>query len=71
MRRWRIGARRPSLAQRRVAAAHAARPADCACGPAAGVQIVGRHRDDIGVLQLAYAFQQATRFWKPAPRLAV
>jgi len=26
-----------------------------------GVQIVGRHRDDLGVLQLAYAFEQATR----------
>lgn len=25
-----------------------------------GVQIVGRHQDDFGVLQLAYAFQQAT-----------
>jgi len=36
-----------------------------------GVQIVGRYRDDFGVLQLAYAFQQATRFWKQAPRLAV
>ena len=32
-----------------------------------GVQIVGRHRDDRGVLQLAYAFQQATEFWKHAP----
>jgi len=26
-----------------------------------GVQIVGRHRDDLGVLQLAHAFEQATR----------
>ncbi len=34
-----------------------------------GVQIVGRYRDDFGVLQLAYAFQQATGFWKQAPRL--
>ena len=32
-----------------------------------GVQIVGRHRDDFGVLQLAYAFQNATRFWKQRP----
>jgi amidase len=32
-----------------------------------GVQIVGRHHDDWGVLQLAYAFQQATEFWKQAP----
>jgi len=34
-----------------------------------GVQIVGRYRDDIGVLQLAYAFQQATQFWKHAPTI--
>ena len=32
-----------------------------------GVQIVGRHRDDFGVLQLAYAFQQQTEFWKRRP----
>jgi amidase len=32
-----------------------------------GVQIVGRHQDDWGVLQLAYAFQQATGFWKRRP----
>jgi len=35
-----------------------------------GVQIVGRYRDDFGVLQLAYAFQQATHFWKRSPLLA-
>ena len=35
-----------------------------------GVQIVGRYRDDFGVLQLAYAFQQATNFRQQAPRLA-
>ena len=35
-----------------------------------GVQIVGRHQDDLGVLQLAYAFQQATRFWKEHPALS-
>jgi amidase len=35
-----------------------------------GMQIVGRYRDDFGVLQLAYAFQQATQFWKRAPQLA-
>jgi amidase len=34
-----------------------------------GVQIVGRYRDDFGVLQLAYAFQQVTGFWKQAPRV--
>jgi amidase len=32
-----------------------------------GLQIVGRHRDDLGVLQLAYAFEQATGFGKRRP----
>lgn len=32
-----------------------------------GVQIVGRHQDDFGVLQLAYAFEQATRFGDRRP----
>lgn len=32
-----------------------------------GLQIVGRHHDDFGVLQLAYAFQEATGFWKQRP----
>lgn len=32
-----------------------------------GVQIVGRHQDDWGVLQLAYAFQQATAFGRQRP----
>ena len=32
-----------------------------------GMQIVGRHRDDWGVLQLAYAFEQATGCWKRHP----
>jgi amidase len=32
-----------------------------------GVQIVGRHRDDLGVLQLAYAFERETAFWKQKP----
>lgn len=36
-----------------------------------GVQIVGRHEDDFGVLQLAYAFQEATGFWKQHPTVAV
>ena len=36
-----------------------------------GVQIVGRHRDDFGVLQLAHAFEQATGFWKSKPDVAV
>jgi len=34
-----------------------------------GVQIVGRYRDDWGVLQLAYAFQEATQVWKRRPPL--
>jgi amidase len=36
-----------------------------------GVQIVGRHNDDLGVLQLAYAFEQATGFWKQKPPVAL
>lgn len=32
-----------------------------------GVQIVGRYRDDFGVLQLAYAYQQATRLCDRRP----
>jgi amidase len=36
-----------------------------------GVQIVGRHQDDLGVLQLAYAFEQATGFWKQKPPVAL
>jgi amidase len=32
-----------------------------------GLQIVGRHRDDFGVLQLAHAFEQATELWKRRP----
>jgi amidase len=35
-----------------------------------GVQIVGRHHDEFGVLQLAYAFEQATGFWRTRPALA-
>jgi amidase len=34
-----------------------------------GVQIVGRHNDDLGVLQLGYAFQQATEVWKKHPAI--
>jgi amidase len=36
-----------------------------------GIQIVGRYRDDFGVLQLAHAFEQATGVWKQRPPLAV
>ena len=32
-----------------------------------GIQIVGRYRDDFGVLQLAHAFESATGFWKRRP----
>ena len=32
-----------------------------------GLQIVGRHRDDLGVLQIAKAFQDATGLWKREP----
>ncbi len=34
-----------------------------------GVQIVGRHQDELGVLQLAYAFEQATELWKRRPAI--
>ena len=34
-----------------------------------GIQIVGRHRDDLGVLKLAYAFEQATGVGKRKPLL--
>jgi amidase len=32
-----------------------------------GIQIVGRHQDDWGVLQLAHAFEQATEAWRRRP----
>jgi amidase len=35
-----------------------------------GVQIVGRHHDDLGVLQLAHAFEEATGSWKSRPSVA-
>jgi amidase len=35
-----------------------------------GLQIVGRYRDDFGVLQIAYAFEQATGLWKRRPAVA-
>jgi len=35
-----------------------------------GIQIVGRHRDDLGVLQLAHAFEQATGFGRTRPAIA-
>jgi amidase len=38
-----------------------------ASGLPIGVQIVGRHHDDLGVLQLAFAFEQATQIGKRRP----
>jgi len=35
-----------------------------------GIQMVGRHQDDWGVLQLANAFEQATGIWKQRPAVA-
>jgi amidase len=35
-----------------------------------GVQIVGRHQQEFGVLQLAHAFEQATQFWRQRPAIA-
>jgi amidase len=35
-----------------------------------GLQIIGRHQDEFGVLQLAHAFEQATGFTKRRPCLA-
>ena len=35
-----------------------------------GLQIVGRHEDELGVLQLAHAFEQATHTWKRRPPVA-
>jgi amidase len=36
-----------------------------------GIQIVGRALDDMGVLQLARAFEQATGFWRRRPELTI
>jgi amidase len=35
-----------------------------------GIQIVGRHRDDFGVLQMAHAFEQVTRIGDRRPPIA-
>ena len=35
-----------------------------------GLQIIGRHREDFGVLQMAHAFEQATGYWKRRPPIA-
>ncbi|MFN0038120.1 MAG: amidase [Burkholderiales bacterium] len=39
-------------------------------GLPAGLQVIGRNRDDFGVLQLAHAFESATGFWKTRPPVA-
>jgi amidase len=36
-----------------------------------GLQIVGRHQRDLDVLQLAFAFEQATRYGKVRPPIAI
>jgi amidase len=35
-----------------------------------GVQIVARHQDEFGLLQIAHAFEQATGFWREHPPIA-
>jgi Asp-tRNA(Asn)/Glu-tRNA(Gln) amidotransferase A subunit family amidase len=35
-----------------------------------GIQIMGRHGDDFGVLQLTHAFEGVTEFWRHHPPLA-
>ncbi len=35
-----------------------------------GIQIVGRYRDELGVLRLAYAFEQETQWWRTHPKIA-
>jgi amidase len=34
-----------------------------------GIQIVGRHNDDLGVLQLGYVFEQATKIGERRPKI--
>jgi amidase len=36
-----------------------------------GIQIVGRHRDDWGLLQLAHAFEEATGVGRRRPAIAL
>jgi amidase len=36
-----------------------------------GIQIVGRYRDDLGVLQIAHTFEQATGFGKKPPKITL
>ncbi len=56
-----------------TATAHPAISVPCGFTPEGlpvGVQIVGRYRDDFGVLQLAHAFEQTTGAWKRRPDVA-
>ena len=56
-----------------TATAHPAISVPCGFTPEGlpvGVQIVGRYRDDFGVLQLAHAFEQATGAWQRRPGVA-
>jgi amidase len=41
----------------------------CESGLPIGIQIVGRHNDDWGVLQLGYAFEQATNIGERRPEV--
>ncbi|MEO8164038.1 MAG: amidase family protein, partial [Betaproteobacteria bacterium] len=45
-------------------------PCGFSAGLPVGLQIVGRHQDDFGVLQMAHAFEQATGFGKQRPAAA-
>ena len=36
-----------------------------------GLQLVGKPQDDLGVLQLAHAFEKATGFYQKIPELAL
>jgi len=36
-----------------------------------GIQIVGRYRTDLGVLQIAHSFEQATGFGRRRPAIAL
>ena len=36
-----------------------------------GIQIVGRYRDDLGVLQIAHALEQVTGFGRKRPAIAL
>ena len=53
---------------------HAAISVPCGFSPdglPVGLQIVGRYRDDRGVLELAYAFEQATRVGERRPSIVL